>query len=73
MSGQADLVLQMSARQWMLTGYLAVACTVFAFGLQMWAVRRSTPARVALMRLRGEIPPRDAAPLYVEPPAVRGP
>lgn len=47
--GQADLVLQMSARQWMLTGYLAVACTVFAFGVQMWAVRRSTPARVALM------------------------
>jgi tRNA threonylcarbamoyladenosine biosynthesis protein TsaB len=30
-------------------------------------------ARVATRRLRGEIPPRDAAPLYVEPPAVRAP
>jgi tRNA threonylcarbamoyladenosine biosynthesis protein TsaB len=30
-------------------------------------------AEVAQRRLRGGIPPRDAAPLYVEPPAVRMP
>jgi tRNA threonylcarbamoyladenosine biosynthesis protein TsaB len=30
-------------------------------------------AEVARRRLRGEIPPRGAAPLYVEPPAVRAP
>ncbi|HZF74900.1 MAG TPA: tRNA (adenosine(37)-N6)-threonylcarbamoyltransferase complex dimerization subunit type 1 TsaB [Acetobacteraceae bacterium] len=29
-------------------------------------------ARVAALRLAGAIPPRGAAPLYVEPPAVRG-
>jgi tRNA threonylcarbamoyladenosine biosynthesis protein TsaB len=28
---------------------------------------------VAMRRLRGAIPPRDATPLYVEPPAVRSP
>ncbi|WP_141863413.1 DMT family transporter [Arthrobacter sp. SLBN-53] len=47
--GQSGAVLDMSLRQWALTGYLAIACTVFAFGLQVWAVRRSSPARVALM------------------------
>lgn len=47
--GQTDAVVDMSLRQWALTGYLAIACTVFAFGLQIWAVRRSTPARVALL------------------------
>lgn len=30
-------------------------------------------ARVAALRLAGTIPPRGAAPLYQEPPAVRGP
>lgn len=30
-------------------------------------------ARVAALRLAGAIPPRDAAPLYAEPPAVRVP
>lgn len=30
-------------------------------------------ARVAALRLAGRIPPRGAAPLYQEPPAVRGP
>ncbi|AHC25672.2 MULTISPECIES: DMT family transporter [Mycobacteriaceae] len=47
--GQSGAVLDMSLCQWALTGYLAIACTVFAFGLQVWAVRRSSPARVALM------------------------
>jgi hypothetical protein len=30
-------------------------------------------ARVAALRLAGAIPPRGAAPLYAEPPAVRAP
>jgi tRNA threonylcarbamoyladenosine biosynthesis protein TsaB len=30
-------------------------------------------ARVAALRLTGALPPRDAAPLYAEPPAVRRP
>lgn len=47
--GQFGSVLQMSARDWALTAYLAVACTVFAFGVQMWAVRRSTPSRMSLL------------------------
>jgi drug/metabolite transporter (DMT)-like permease len=29
--------------------YLAVICTVFAFLVQMWAVRRTSPARVSLL------------------------
>jgi tRNA threonylcarbamoyladenosine biosynthesis protein TsaB len=33
----------------------------------------SAAGLVALRRLDGRIPPRDAAPLYVEPPAVRPP
>jgi tRNA threonylcarbamoyladenosine biosynthesis protein TsaB len=33
----------------------------------------SAAGQVALRRLDGRLPPRDAAPLYVEPPAVRTP
>ncbi|MGK7869278.1 tRNA (adenosine(37)-N6)-threonylcarbamoyltransferase complex dimerization subunit type 1 TsaB [Falsiroseomonas sp. E2-1-a20] len=33
----------------------------------------SAAGQVALRRLRGLVPPRDATPLYVEPPAVRAP
>jgi len=40
---------QMSWREWLLTIYLALACTVAAFLVQMWAVRRTSPARVSLM------------------------
>jgi drug/metabolite transporter (DMT)-like permease len=40
---------QMTWRSWLLTIYLALACTVAAFLVQMWAVRRSSPARVSLM------------------------
>jgi drug/metabolite transporter (DMT)-like permease len=29
--------------------YLVVACTVFAFFIQMWAVRRTSPSRVSLL------------------------
>jgi hypothetical protein len=39
----------MSLADWALTGYLAVACTVFAFVVQMWAVRCTSPARVSLL------------------------
>jgi drug/metabolite transporter (DMT)-like permease len=39
----------MSPADWALTGYLALACTVFAFVVQMWAVRRTSPARVSLL------------------------
>lgn len=35
--------------QWMLFAYLVVVCTVFAFFVQMWAVRRTSPARVSLL------------------------
>lgn len=38
-----------SATDWMLTLYLAVACTIFAFFIQMWAVRRTSPSRVSLL------------------------
>lgn len=47
--GQFSAVPQMSVRDWTLTAYLAFACTVFAFGVQMWAVRYSTPARMSLL------------------------
>jgi len=47
--GQFAAVPQMSGRDWALTGYLAVACTVFAFGAQTWAARSSTPARMSML------------------------
>jgi drug/metabolite transporter (DMT)-like permease len=47
--GQFSVVPLMSGRDWALTAYLALACTVFAFGIQMWAVRYSTPARMSLL------------------------
>jgi drug/metabolite transporter (DMT)-like permease len=34
---------------WVLLGYLALACTVLAFAVQTWAVRRTSPARVSLL------------------------
>lgn len=49
MLGQFSVLSQMSGRDWVLTGYLALACTVFAFGAQMWAARYSTPARMSLL------------------------
>lgn len=47
--GQFSAVPQMSGRDWALTAYLALVCTVFAFGIQTWAVRSSTPARMSLL------------------------
>ena len=37
------------AVDWALTLYLAIAATVFAFVVQMWAVRRTSPSRVSLL------------------------
>jgi drug/metabolite transporter (DMT)-like permease len=34
---------------WMLFLYLVLACTVFAFFVQTWAVRRTSPSRVSLL------------------------
>lgn len=47
--GVVEVAAAMTVRSWLLTMYLALACTVFAFVVQMWAVRRTSPARVSLM------------------------
>jgi len=47
--GVSEVATQMSTRSWILTIYLALVCTVFAFFIQIWAVRRTSPARVSLL------------------------
>lgn len=47
--GQLESIPQMSTTGWVLTVYLALACTVFAFGVQMWALQQASPARVSLL------------------------
>lgn len=47
--GVGTVAAQMSVRSWLLTVYLALVCTVFAFLVQMWAVRRTSPGRVSLL------------------------
>ncbi|MEV8598713.1 DMT family transporter [Streptomyces griseoviridis] len=37
------------AREWAGLLFLAVCCTLFAFFVQMWAVRRTSPSRVSLL------------------------
>ncbi|MEU9159683.1 DMT family transporter [Streptomyces sp. NPDC048424] len=37
------------AAQWAGLAFLSVFCTLFAFFVQMWAVRRSSPSRVSLL------------------------
>ncbi|MEV5982474.1 DMT family transporter [Streptomyces sp. NPDC052114] len=37
------------AREWAGLAFLAVCCTLFAFFVQMWAVRRTSPSRVSLL------------------------
>jgi drug/metabolite transporter (DMT)-like permease len=39
----------LTAEGWAQLAYLALACTVLAFCVQMWAVRRTSPARVGLL------------------------
>ncbi len=43
------IAAEFSLADWTLTIYLSLACTVFAFLTQMWAVRRTSPARVSLL------------------------
>ncbi|MFF8783514.1 DMT family transporter [Streptomyces sp. NPDC015125] len=38
-----------SPQQWAALLYLALMCTLFAFFVQMWAVRRTSPSRVSLL------------------------
>lgn len=47
--GVAEVATHMSARSWLITFYLALVCTVFAFFIQIWAVRRTSSARVSLL------------------------
>ena len=47
--GVDEVAGQLSLRGWLLTAYLALVCTVFAFVIQMWAVRRTSPTRVTLL------------------------
>jgi tRNA threonylcarbamoyladenosine biosynthesis protein TsaB len=56
----------------------AAAEALMARGADVWLTEARLPlaaaaGRVALARLAGRIPLRDATPLYVEPPAVRRP
>lgn len=50
-SGQSvpAMTAAFGAADWMLIGYLAVACTVFAFLMQLRALRTTSPARVSLL------------------------
>lgn len=47
--GIGDVAAHLDARGWLLIGYLAFGCTVFAFLVQTWAVRRTSPTRVSLL------------------------
>ncbi|RYV50944.1 DMT family transporter [Pengzhenrongella frigida] len=40
---------QLDVGQWVRLAYLALICTVFAFVVQMWAVRLTSPSRVSLL------------------------
>jgi drug/metabolite transporter (DMT)-like permease len=47
--GAGDVAAHLSLGGWLITVYLALACTVFAFVVQARAVRRTSPARVSLL------------------------
>ena len=47
--GLASAFTTFNASDWVIVLYLAVACTVFAFLVQLWAVRRTSAARVSLL------------------------
>ncbi|MDX1890437.1 DMT family transporter [Mycolicibacterium sp. 050158] len=47
--GVADVAAHLDARSWLLVLHLALVCTVFAFLVQLWAVRRTSPSRVSLL------------------------
>ncbi|MEU8683761.1 DMT family transporter [Streptomyces sp. NPDC048611] len=44
-----DAAAAYSPQQWAALLYLALMCTLFAFFVQMWAVRRTSPSRVSLL------------------------
>ncbi|GAA2239724.1 MULTISPECIES: DMT family transporter [Kitasatospora] len=44
-----SLARQLGPGQWVDLLYLALICTVFAFFVQMWAVRTTSPSRVSLL------------------------
>ncbi|MGN2638076.1 DMT family transporter [Nocardia takedensis] len=48
-AGLAPTLASMTAPDWLRTAYLALACTIFAFYAQMWAVRHTSPSRVGLL------------------------
>ncbi|HKP40441.1 DMT family transporter [Mycobacterium sp.] len=47
--GVGEVAKHMSIHSWLITIYLALVCTVFAFFIQIWAVRRTSSARVSLL------------------------
>jgi drug/metabolite transporter (DMT)-like permease len=47
--GVGEVAADMTGRGWLLTVYLALGCTVFAFFIQTWAVRRTSSSRVSLL------------------------
>ncbi|MBB3748478.1 drug/metabolite transporter (DMT)-like permease [Mycolicibacterium sp. BK634] len=48
-SGPGAVAARFSLGDWLITAYLALGCTVFAFVVQAWAVQRTSPARVSLL------------------------
>lgn len=44
-----EFAATMTGQSWALTVYLALVCTVFAFFIQIWAVRQTSPERVSLL------------------------
>ncbi len=47
--GAVYVAAQLSLDDWLITAYLALGCTVVAFGIQVWAIHRTSPARVSLL------------------------
>ncbi|MFI5531535.1 DMT family transporter [Kitasatospora sp. NPDC051853] len=45
----AALAASYGATDWVLLLHLSLACTIFAFVVQMWAVRTTSPSRVSLL------------------------
>jgi drug/metabolite transporter (DMT)-like permease len=47
--GLGAITTSFSGSDWIIVFYLAFACTVFAFLVQLWAVRRTSASRVSLL------------------------
>ncbi|WP_018546505.1 DMT family transporter [Streptomyces sp. LaPpAH-108] len=45
-----NLAASFTGAQWINLLYLSLMCTLFAFFVQLWAVRRSSPSRVSLLQ-----------------------